>query len=190
MYENETDYENVDRVNRILKHKLYLEYIEKIKGYEQDRRFCKHDTGHFLDVCRLAEIDWLNQRIQKIEQGYGHAAEHDITGTDLLLIRREYIYAAGLLHDIGRWQEYESGVRHELASAGLAPEILRECGFSEKEIKIIIVAILNHRNSEIIEELSLAGMIYRADKNSRPCYICEAEKECDWSVAKKNLEIK
>ena len=187
---NKTGNKNVDRVNRILNHKLYLEYIKKIKIFEQDRTFCKHDTVHFLDVCRLAEIDWLNQRIQKIEEDYELAAEHDITNTELMQLEREYIYAAGLLHDIGRWQEYESGVRHEKASAVLAPEILRDCGFLEEEVQNIIYAILNHRNCEIADELSLAGMIYRADKKSRPCYFCEAQKECDWSAAKKNLKIK
>ena len=48
---------------------------------------------------------------------------------------------------------------------------------------------VSKRNKEIAEDISLAGFIYRADKKSRPCYFCEAESECDWSVTKKNLEI-
>lgn len=176
----------MERVNRIIKNKLYLEYIERIKAYEKDRIFCKHDIVHFLDVCRLAEILWLKHRISKMEEKF---QDNCLISEEAELINRELIYAAGLLHDIGRWQEYESGTRHETASAALAPGILRECGFAEEEIEKIIVAISNHRDKKMKEEKSLAGFIYRADKKSRPCFLCEAEKECDWSVTKKNLEI-
>ena len=101
----------------------------------------------------------------------------------------ETIETAGLLHDIGRWQEYEQGIRHEIAGSILAPAILKDCGFTESETKEIVLAVSNHRNSEIKEELSLSGYLYRADKKSRPCFLCEAEKECDWSREKKNLRI-
>ena len=162
----------MDRINRIIKNELYLKYIEKIKCHEKDRKFCRHDVTHFLDVCRLAEIDWLNQCCS-------------IKG-----VTREFIYAAGLLHDIGRWQEYEEGISHEVASGDFAPEILKECGFLEEEIEIIVEAIVNHRNSNVMEQKSLAGILYRADKKSRPCFLCDVEKECNWSFAKKNLEIR
>ena len=177
----------MERINRIIKHKLYLEYINRIKVHEQDRIFCKHDTVHFLDVCRLAEILWLNDKISRIEE---NAQKNLSAEEEKNSVSRELIYASGLLHDIGRWQEYETGIRHEIASSKLAPEILRDCGFAEEEITEIVFAIANHRNSEIKEQNTLAGFIYRADKKSRPCYICEAESECDWSAAKKNLEIK
>lgn len=177
----------MERINRIIKHELYLEYVKRIKAYEQDRIFCKHDMIHFLDVCRLAEILWLNDRILEIEE---NAQKIFKVNEEKEAVSRELIYASGLLHDIGRWQEYESGVRHEIASAGLAPEILRDCGFTEEEIEKIVFAISNHRNKEMKDKKSLAGFIYQADKKSRPCYSCEAERECDWPAAKKNLEIK
>ena len=131
--------------------------------------FCKHDMVHFLDVCRLAEIEWLQL----------HSCE----------IEKELIYAAGLLHDIGRWQEYENGIRHEMASGQLAPEILEDCGFHTEETEEIIKAIKNHRNSSIKEENSLSGLLYRADKKSRACFCCKAEAECDWPAEKKNLVL-
>ena len=172
----------MERINRIIKHKLYLEYIEKIKFYEKDRIFCKHDTVHFLDVCRLAEIDWLKQQISGADfEDFQNLKKSDLS--------RELIYAAGLLHDIGRWQEYEQGIRHEIASSILAPAILKDCGFSESETKEIVLAISNHRNKEIKEESSLSGYLYRADKKSRPCFLCDAEEECDWPAEKKNLKI-
>ena len=176
----------MNRINRIIKHKLYLEYIEKIKMHEEDRIFCKHDMMHFLDVCRLAEILWLDEKISTLEDQYRN---NILIKEKTEEVNRELIYASGLLHDIGRWQEYESGIRHEIASAGLAPEILRDCGFTEDEIEKIVIAISNHRNKDMKDEKSLAGFIYQADKKSRPCYFCDAEPECDWSVFKKNLEI-
>ena len=183
----------MERVNRILKHKLYLEYIQRIKTWEQDRIFCKHDMVHFLDVCRLAEIEWLELRLQEIEEkqrGNSNALYSKRMDAKCSLVSRELIYAAGLLHDIGRWQEYENGIRHEMASSKLAYEILEESGFGEEEIKEIILAISNHRNSVIKEEYSLSGFLYRADKKCRACFCCEAEGECDWSVLKKNLVLK
>ena len=179
------------RINKIIKHRLYQECIDKIRGYEKDRIFCKHDPIHFMDVCRLAEIDWLQCRLEESELKNG--AEGIISEeqkTELQRIKKEWLYACGLLHDIGRWQEYEKGIRHEIASAEMAPEILRDCGFSQKEIEEIIPAIRNHRNKEISEEISLSGFLYRADKKSRPCFLCEAERECDWPASKKNLEIR
>ena len=174
------------RINKIIRHKLFDEYIKKIKVHEQNRIFCKHDTSHFLDVCRLAEIDWMSHKLKEFQSN----AEKIQTVEEFYQIDREWIYAAGLLHDIGRWQEYETGIRHEIASVQLAPHILKDCEFSESEIEKIVFAIVNHRNSNVKDELSLAGILYRADKKSRPCYFCEVEKECNWSVEKKNLLLK
>ena len=165
----------MERVNRILKHKLYREYSDRIKTWEQDRIFCKHDMIHFLDVCRLMEIEWLELQLRSLEVG---------------MIDKEIIYATGLLHDIGRWQEYESGIRHEIAGSKLAYEILQDTGFHIKETEEILLAISNHRNSGVKEEISLSGLLYRADKKSRACFCCEAEPECDWSVVKKNMVIR
>lgn len=181
----------MDRVNKIIKHRLYQECIDKIKKYEENRIFCKHDSIHFMDVCRLAEIDWLQCRLEESELKNGAkdilSEEHK---NELFLIKKEWLYACGLLHDIGRWKEYENGIRHEVASAEMAPEVLRDCDFTEEEIEKIVLAIRNHRNKEIAEDISLSGFLYRADKKSRPCFLCEAETKCDWSASKKNLEIR
>ena len=182
----------MERVNRILKHKLYLEYIQRIKIWEKERIFCKHDMVHFLDVCRLAEIEWLELRLREAQKNQKEILDSLNIKSDnkLKVVSKELIYAAGLLHDIGRWQEYESGIRHEISSSKLAYEILLDAGFCEEEIEEIILAVSNHRNSAIKEENSLSGFLYRADKKSRACFCCEAEKECEWSVLKKNLELK
>ena len=178
----------MNRINKIIKNELYLEFIDKIKEYEKNRIFCKHDSVHFMDVCRLAEIDWLNYSLKEMSDSHEAGLVRDKTA--LKYITREMLYACGLLHDIGRWQEYENGLPHEIASANLAPDILTDSGFNDEEVKRVTEAIRNHRNKEVAEDISLSGFLYRADKKSRPCYLCEAESECNWSINKKNMEIK
>ena len=154
-----------ERLNRILNHNLYKEYVWKTREAEQDRKFCRHDMRHFLDVARLSII--LNEK-----EGLG---EED-----------ELLYAAALLHAIGRFLQYEKGTPHEQASFQLAPAILEDCGFSEQEKEKILSAILHHRNKEISTAPTMDGLIYRADKMSRTCYACDVEPECDWDYNKKN----
>ena len=137
----------MERINKILSCSTYQKYLNQNNLAEAGRRFCHHNMGHFLDVARIACI--LNK-----EEEYGQS--------------KEMIYAAALLHDIGRWKQY---------------------GFSAGESDGILEAIRNHRNALIKEEKSLSGLLYRADKLSRPCFACEAEKECDWKKGKKNLKL-
>ena len=157
------------RVDKILGHALFNECMEKNRAAEADRRFCRHDMVHFLDVARIGRIIALE--------------EHPALSTEL-------IYAAALLHDIGKFRQYNEGIPHEQASAEIAPEILRECGFDEEETGVIVDAILQHRNAGVMQEQNLRGILYRADKASRPCYACEVESECNWKGSKKNLRIR
>lgn len=105
-------------------------------------------------------------------------------------ISQELIYAAALLHDIGRWKQYGDGTPHEEASAQFASEILSDCGFTENETAQIVTAISNHRNEAVREERTLSGILYRADKMSRSCFCCEMERECDWKGSRKNLILR
>lgn len=157
------------RINRILNHDRYRYCLEKNRTAEVERPFCRHDMGHFLDVARLAMIFNLQENLS---------------------IPDEMIYAAALLHDIGRWRQYEDGTPHEEASALLAPEILADCGFSERETAQVLSAISSHRKAEVAKEQSLSGILYRADKMSRSCFCCGAEKECDWKGDRKNLVLR
>ena len=158
----------MNRVDLILKNSKYQEYIDKIKQAEEDRIFCLHNMSHFMDVARIALIFNLKEGLE---------------------ISKELIYATALLHDVGRFLQYEDGTPHEKASAELAPEILAETGFNKQEQEEILRAIREHRNKDVAKERSLAGIIYRADKISRPCFACEAEKQCDWKKSKKNMKI-
>ncbi len=156
------------RINEILKHDLFLKHLSENEKAEQDRIFCRHDMGHFLDVARIA-------RIMNLEEGIG--------------LSEEWIYAAALLHDLGRHVQYEDGTPHEKASAIIAPDILSDCGFEDWETGVIVEAIARHRDESVSEKADLCGLLYRADKASRACFACKAEQECNWKANKKNLKI-
>lgn len=158
----------MERVNRILKNDLYCRYVSENEKDEAERVFCHHDMVHFQDVARIAWI--LN-----LEEQAG--------------IEKELIYAAALLHDIGRHLQYRVGTPHELASAELAPEILQMTGFDEVECESILSAIRTHRSWEDAKKHPLNSLLYRADKLSRPCYACKQEEKCNWKNDKKNLKL-
>lgn len=158
----------MDRIDKILKHNLFLTNLRMNMAAEASRCFCRHDMVHFLDVARIGMIINLEEKLE---------------------IPRELIYGAALLHDIGKHRQYEEGIPHEQASAEIAPEILRDCSFYEKETGVIVDAIAQHRNSAVFSEKNLRGVLYRADKASRPCFACKAEADCNWKGNKKNLKI-
>ena len=158
----------MDRIDRILLHPVFLENLELNREAECDRVFCRHDMEHFLDVARIGVIIALE---------------------DELDIDRELIYGAALLHDIGKHLQYGSGIPHEQASADIAPGILTECGFDSNEVSVIVDAILFHRDSGSASERNLRGVLYRADKMSRPCFSCRVRQACNWKENKKNLKI-
>ncbi len=155
-----------ERINKILCNPVYQEHIEKIAQHEKERLFCRHDMPHFLDTARIVYI--LNLEAQ----------------LDFL---KDVLYAMSLLHDIGRWQEYETGIKHALASATLCEVLLIDADFNAKEIEDIKMAILNHSTEFPKEVHELSKLLYFADKKSRSCYACPMDLACDWT--KKNEAI-
>ncbi|MEN8077662.1 HD domain-containing protein [Clostridioides difficile] len=155
----------MDNIDKILNSKLYKESLEKLKKYEENREFCNHTIEHFIDVARIAYIMVLEEKIN---------------------ISKEVIYAIGLLHDIGRVKQYEEGIHHDIASVDMSREILKETSFKQEEVNIILNGIANHRKES---DNKLEEIIYKADKLSRQCFNCKAEKECYWSLEKKNFKI-
>ena len=159
---------DMQRVNSICSHPLWKSCVSKIRDLERERIFCCHDTSHFLDVARIAWIENLEKR---------------------LAISREIIYAAAMLHDIGRHLQYMQGVPHDEGSVSIASDILKDSGFDEKEQAGILSAIRMHRNPDAASRNDLAGIIYRADKKSRICAFCSASDKCNWPESKKNMKI-
>ncbi len=154
------------KVNNILKNSLFREALANIAKAEEKRIYCGHEIDHLLDTARIAYI--IN-----LEENFG--------------FDKEIIYAAALLHDIGRFEEYKNKIPHNLASADFAEKILGECGFDDFEKEVIVDAILKHRENS--DEISVGSILYKADKLSRKCFLCEAEESCYWSDFKKNFEI-
>lgn len=157
----------MDRINRILIHPEYKQAMDKNFKAERKRIFCKHGIEHQLDVARIAYI-------MALEQGLPYS--------------KELIYAASLLHDIGRYLEYEGKLSHEEGSVLLAKDILIDSGFSQEETGLILDGIKSHRTKDS-DPKSFQGIIYMADKMSRNCFECNSRELCNWTEDKKNKGI-
>ena len=155
------------RVRRILEDREYMEQSKKIIYSEYEREFCRHGFGHAVSVARIAYI----------------LAREE--GAD---IPKEIIYATALLHDIGRYTELEERMSHHEAGAIKADEILMRTGFSEEERSRITAAIRVHKDPADDTD-RLSGILFRADKLSRSCFICDAREECYWPEERKNKTV-
>lgn len=154
------------RYQRIQEHPVFVESVKIIEEKEKDRIFCRHGMTHLIDVARIAYIKALEEKSE---------------------ISKDIIYAAALLHDIGRVEEYESGKSHNEAGSEKAGFILRECGYTDTEIVSITNAIKTHGHDFSHENASeLEQMLCFADKMSRTCFNCAAHEECNWAAEKKN----
>lgn len=159
----------MERIHRIQSHPLFQTLWKKLQDAERERVFCRHTMEHFLDVARLMYIYALED------------------GVDL---RKDVIYAAALLHDIGRYEQLISGTPHDIAGARLAGSIMQECGYHDDEIRSVQSAVLKHREHSGAEgREALSVYLYRADKKSRLCFSCPTREACNWSEEMRNLWI-
>jgi len=164
----------MDRVNEILFHPRYQQYYQEIQSLEKDRKFCGHTMEHFLAVARLSFI---------MAQKKGVAIDEEV------------IYAAALLHDVGRSLEYRKSIPHHEGSVMIAQELLPECGFDDEETAEILRVIKGHRQRPEVkcqiasDEDDFATIFYQADKLARNCFECVVAEECNWSKEKKNKRI-
>ena len=74
----------MEKVNKILDHNIYKEYLRRLEIYEEKRQFCRHNLDHFLDMSRIAYMMVLENKLD---------------------YSKEVVYAIGLLHDIGRVEQ-------------------------------------------------------------------------------------
>lgn len=162
----------MERVEQIMKHPLYQRYQKRIEELEQDRIFCTHDRGHSLDVARIMYILILERRVS---------------------VTKDVVYAAALLHDIGRAVQYEDNRPHHEAGAEFAAVVLKDCGYETEEIRIITQAIachaFNQTEDDMDKERTFQKLLYEADKLSRSCFDCEAHDACYWKPERKNERI-
>lgn len=159
------NFKAMERCGLILKNKTFLNQLSLIEKAESDRIYCKHGIEHLMDVAR---------------GGYIIALENGIE------ISKDIIYAAALVHDIGRYEQYISGKDHHIEGGKIAAKILQECGFSESEREMIVEAVVNHRKiSNCIN--NLADIIALADKKTRMCMLCSARNTCNWGEYERNI---
>lgn len=145
----------MERFNGILQDESFSAHVAWIAEREKTRIFCRHDLAHFLDVARIAYILSLEENLH---------------------IDKELIYTAGILHDLGRWVEYDTGADHAVESRRIAEDFLERHGYQAEEKDLILSAIGNHRKRDTVRPFD--ALFYRADKLSRPCVVCPARPQC------------
>lgn len=159
----------MERVERIRNHKLYIDCMASIDEAEKDRIYCLHNLEHTLDVARIAYI-------LSMEKG--------------LSLEKELIYAMALIHDLGRSRQYQTGEDHHQAGGPIADIILEDCGFSDKEIRILREAVVAHQAPVAGSGNPYLDILYQADKLSRNCFHCKASDTCYWKDDERNHEIR
>lgn len=156
-----------DRINAILANEKYRELMGLLEIKEAERIYCRHGFDHLISVARIAYIMSLEENAE---------------------IPKDIVYAAALLHDIGRADPENTKRGHHELSAELAASILSECGFDDPETEQICDAVLSH-NTDGEMRGGLAYFLYRADKLERSCFSCGASGSCYWPESKKNKGI-
>lgn len=156
--------------NKIIKNQKYIKILKDIEALEKGRIFCGHNMEHFLDVARITLILCKEQNLD---------------------VSPDFIYSTALLHDIGRAQQYRNDVSHDTAGEKIAREILQEVGASESFTDAVCSCILHHSTNKVTQGgISAFEKIFRAaDKKSRNCFCCKAQKECNWQYEKRNMNI-
>ncbi len=142
------------RVRKIIADAQYQDYLARTAEAEKERIYCKHDYQHALYVARISCLIALESRRFEL---------------------KPLVYAAGLLHDIGRWVEYATGEDHCQAASPLAEPLLFRAGFSREETDVIIEGIVQHRSPQ---GSKIGEWLARADDLSRDCYGCQGRPSC------------
>lgn len=158
--------QTMQRIQAIVSHPLFRDSLRKIEEMERERIYCKHGLPHVLDVARIASLLAVDRQLD---------------------VPRDVIYAAALLHDIGRLQQYETGEDHAAAGIRTAQEILRDTAFDEQEQQAILQAVGKHRKGDAAH--ALAQLLCEADDASRMCFTCAANDTCYWQEERKNHTI-
>ncbi len=158
----------MNRVHKLMSDGEFKRYSDLNSKAEENRTFCRHSVEHSLDVARILYIIVLEEKIQ---------------------IKKDIIYAAALLHDIGRYAQYEANLSHHQVGATIGRVLLENNGFSEDEINMICDAIMAHHTIEVDDNNPLKKLLYKADKLSRNCFACCEYDNCYWEADLKNTKI-
>lgn len=161
----------MERIQKILEHEKFNDYIQRIRTLEQGRPYCLHPVEHSIDVARIAYILWLEYHL------FQEKPSNDNTSIQMQAKEvKLQLYAASLLHDIGRFRQYLYGENHAESSAQLAVEILHDVDFDPSQQEVILDAIRNHNRME--SPNLFTQLIQQADRLSRMCYRCKEQSRC------------
>lgn len=180
-------------VDKLLKETEFLELLGKLEQLEENRQFCRHGLPHLLDTARIAWIRVLEQRTEGYASGGNQELLRDSNNPKeayqgiASALEKEDIYLAALLHDLGRISQYEEGIPHHQAGSLVAEKLLGEIGYPKEKQERLVKAIEGHRKAPIGE--SLGSLLRWADKKSRNCFFCKAQKACKWEPGKQNETI-
>lgn len=158
--------QEMERIQPIIHNPKYQNWLRQMDKLEAERIYCLHGLPHLLDVARIAAL---------------LAVDRGIT------YPRDVIYAAALLHDLGRLAQYTTGTPHTQAGIPMAQELLRDTAFTEQEQEEILRAVSRHRTGDKSD--SLAQILFEADHASRMCFLCGAADTCYWSDDRRNHTI-
>ncbi len=159
--------------SRVLDHPIYKKFIREIRQLEADRIYCRHELEHGVDVARLAWIYYL-------EDSCGEWMDKKKEIKDL-------IYTCGLLHDIGRVEQYKTGIHHSIAGIDPAMQILQDIQVPESWIKEIMNVVSEHSHGSVLDDKkNLEYYITKADHDCRLCFACEASDSCKWTEEERN----
>ena len=205
---------------KLLKHPEFLRLQKRVQQIEQERIYCHHELSHALDVCRMAWMMYLEDQMQEMlepesktdpkngyepESGFKSGeritVERNVGCTDNicgkmyssvnLQEKKDQFYVTGLLHDIGRVAQYETGEHHSEAGMRIAKQLLSDIGYPSEWMSetLQIVGVHHGREEENAETGVMEYYIRRADHLSRNCFLCEAADSCKWSDEERNLTI-
>lgn len=200
-YQYNTDENNCDlRISRIWDNDLYRRELIAIQKTEAGRKFCRHTPEHFLDVARLMYIETLEKGLPLPKDLiYGAALLHDIGRARQYLDGTSHeiasAYLAGrILPECGYSKEETKTIQFAILEHRSEAEVSNNAADNEAGSNAAAsnaaagnAAVSNAAEGDRSELADvLAGLLYRADKKSRLCFLCDAEDECDWPEGRKN----
>ncbi|MGM0472055.1 MAG: HD domain-containing protein [Bacillota bacterium] len=160
----------MQRLNSLLESEEYSNYLARNRECEKKRIFCKHNWQHLISVARITYIKILEEElVTELMTKWQLANQEQL---------KEVVYTAAMLHDIGRWQQYHSGVDHAIASADLAAQLLQKYDYSGLEEQVILTAIREHRGRADSDKSILGRLLCSSDNLSRDCINCSVQQKC------------
>ena len=173
------------RLTKVSAERIQVELMKLLTSDHPEVFRVVWETG--ITAVILPEFDACMETPQHNPHHCWNVGEH-ILHTLACVEKDKALRWAALLHDIGRAKQYTDGTPHDKAGVQIAEIILSDLDFSNEEKSQILTAIGEHRSSN--KEIPvLSQLLYEADKKSRLCFLCPAEKECYWDLSKKNMTI-